>query len=107
MYRSSASLSPDFDGSLDEEHRFDLQVLPAPGGGALRGRHDDVGARPVPTGQPICGTADVVVVGAGVLGLSAALRLGKAGLSVQVLEAGRIGECGSAIAAGHVLTGLK
>jgi glycine/D-amino acid oxidase-like deaminating enzyme len=107
MYMSSVNPSLDGDGSLEEGRCLDLEVLPAPSGAAECDRRGEAGARLVPVAQPIGGTADVVVVGAGVLGLSAALRLGKAGLSVQVLEAGRLGECGSAIAAGQVLTGLK
>ena len=37
------------------------------------------------------GASDVVVIGAGVLGASAAFRLAEAGLRVTVLEAGRVG----------------
>ena len=36
-------------------------------------------------------SSDVVVIGAGVLGASAAFRLAEAGLSVAILEAGRVG----------------
>jgi choline dehydrogenase-like flavoprotein len=37
------------------------------------------------------GTSDAVVIGAGVLGASTAFRLAEAGLSVTILEAGRVG----------------
>ncbi|MEO7602397.1 MAG: FAD-binding oxidoreductase [Sphingomicrobium sp.] len=46
--------------------------------------------------------ADVVVIGAGFIGLAAALELVAAGRSVAILDAGEIGGSASAISAGHV-----
>ena len=68
-------------------------------------------ARPVwqaPAGttevQPLLGTirADVAVIGAGFVGLVAALELAAAGRSVVVLEAGDIADGASGASAGHV-----
>jgi len=52
------------------------------------------------------GTADVVVVGAGFTGLSAALALSRQGASVVVLEAGRVVGGASGRNGGHVNNGL-
>lgn len=57
--------------------------------------------------RPALRNADLVVVGAGALGLTAALRVAKAGLAVQVIEAGTIGEGATALGSGQVVTGLK
>jgi len=51
--------------------------------------------------------ADVVVIGAGYTGLSAARQLAKAGASVVVLEREHVGFGASSRNAGQVLTGLK
>ncbi len=51
--------------------------------------------------------ADVVVIGAGYTGLSAALRLAKQGASVVVLEQHHLGWGASSRNGGQVLTGLK
>ncbi len=51
--------------------------------------------------------AEVVVVGAGYTGLSAALHAASAGRDVVVLEAGEIGAGGSGLNGGQVIAGLK
>lgn len=50
---------------------------------------------------------DVVVVGGGIMGLSTALHAGRLGMSVQVLEAGEIGQGASGLNGGQVIPGLK
>ena len=55
---------------------------------------------------PVAGRADVVVVGAGFTGLSAALALAKRGASVVVLEAGRVVGEASGRNGGHCNNGL-
>ncbi len=55
---------------------------------------------------PVSGRADVVVVGAGFTGLSAALALAKQGASVVVLEAGRVVGEASGRNGGHCNSGL-
>ncbi len=56
---------------------------------------------------PLPAKVDVAVIGAGFSGLSAALTLAKAGLSVAVLEAETIGWGASSRNGGMVLTGMK
>ncbi|MER8372903.1 FAD-dependent oxidoreductase [Mesorhizobium sp. M1406] len=51
--------------------------------------------------------ADVVIVGGGIMGLSTALHAARLGLSVQVLEAGEIGQGASGLNGGQVIPGLK
>ncbi|MGX8009313.1 NAD(P)/FAD-dependent oxidoreductase [Mesorhizobium sp. ORM8.1] len=53
------------------------------------------------------GTFDVVIVGGGFMGLSTALHAARAGLSVQVLDAGAIGQGASGLNGGQVIPGLK
>ncbi|MFM0377067.1 FAD-binding oxidoreductase [Paraburkholderia strydomiana] len=55
---------------------------------------------------PVDGLADVVVIGAGFTGLSAALALGKRGASVTVVDAGRVGGGASGRNGGQVNTGV-
>jgi len=50
---------------------------------------------------------DLVVIGAGYQGLSTALHAKRAGLSVQVIEAGDIGAGASGLNGGQVIPGLK
>ncbi|UJW74527.1 NAD(P)/FAD-dependent oxidoreductase [Rhizobium sp. SL42] len=50
---------------------------------------------------------DLVVVGAGVQGLSAALQAARRGLSVQVIEAASLGEGASGLNGGQVIPGMK
>ncbi len=50
--------------------------------------------------------ADVCVVGGGLTGVSSALHLLEAGLSVVLLEADSIGSGATAISAGHILSGF-
>lgn len=58
-------------------------------------------------GRPLPPTADVVVIGGGYTGMSAALRLAKGGARVSLLEARTIGWGASSRNGGQVLTGLK
>lgn len=53
------------------------------------------------------GTLDAVIVGGGIMGLSTALHAARAGLSVQVLDAGAIGQGASGLNGGQVIPGLK
>ena len=55
---------------------------------------------------PVAGRADVVVVGAGFTGLSAALALARRGATVTVLEAGRVVGEASGRNGGHCNSGL-
>jgi glycine/D-amino acid oxidase-like deaminating enzyme len=66
-------------------------------------------ARPAPSTPPLSESrnADVAIVGAGFSGLSAALHLAEAGLSVVVLEAGEPGWGASGRNGGQVIPGLK
>ncbi|TIX20554.1 MAG: FAD-binding oxidoreductase, partial [Mesorhizobium sp.] len=52
-------------------------------------------------------TLDAIIVGAGIMGLSTALHAARAGLSVQVLDAGAIGQGASGLNGGQVIPGLK
>ncbi len=61
----------------------------------------DVGLDPLP------GEVDVAVVGGGLTGLMAARRIARAGRSVAVLEAGRIGSGASTISGGMTIYGPK
>ncbi|TIP03245.1 MAG: FAD-binding oxidoreductase [Mesorhizobium sp.] len=53
------------------------------------------------------GAFDVIIVGGGIMGLSTALHAARAGLSVQVLDAGAIGQGASGLNGGQVIPGLK
>ncbi|AZO25266.1 FAD-binding oxidoreductase [Mesorhizobium sp. M1E.F.Ca.ET.045.02.1.1] len=53
------------------------------------------------------GTLDAVIVGGGIMGLSTALHAARAGLSIQVLDAGAIGQGASGLNGGQVIPGLK
>ncbi|RUU47900.1 FAD-dependent oxidoreductase, partial [Mesorhizobium sp. M2C.T.Ca.TU.002.02.1.1] len=53
------------------------------------------------------GTLDAVIVGSGIMGLSTALHAARAGLSVQVLDAGAVGQGASGLNGGQVIPGLK
>lgn len=63
------------------------------------------GAVEVPLTEAL--TADVVVVGAGYTGLSAAVHLAEAGRSVVVLESAGVGERASGLNGGQVIAGVK
>lgn len=66
-------------------------------------------AAPAPNTHPLqsdC-SVDVVVVGAGFAGLSTALHLAKTGKTVQVLEAGHLGQGASGRSGGQVIPGIK
>jgi glycine/D-amino acid oxidase-like deaminating enzyme/nitrite reductase/ring-hydroxylating ferredoxin subunit len=58
---------------------------------ALVSLWQDRNPRSIPDQQPVAGHADVVVVGAGITGLTTALLLSRAGKSVTVLEAEYVG----------------
>jgi sarcosine oxidase len=68
----------------------------------------DCGERP-PAGDALRGEAraDVVVIGAGITGASAALHLAQAGASVRLVEAERVGAGGSGRAFGQVVPYLR
>lgn len=57
--------------------------------------------------QPLPAQADVVIVGSGYTGLTAALPLARAGRLVLVLEAGRVGEGCSTRNGGQISTSIK
>ncbi len=81
----------------------DVRREPAP-----RSLYDET-ARPPPATQPLPGdsSADVVIVGAGFTGLSAALHLAEAGYDALVIEAREIGFGASGRNGGQVNPGLK
>jgi glycine/D-amino acid oxidase-like deaminating enzyme len=62
---------------------------------------------PAPDARPLPESVDVVVVGSGVTGLSAARALAKRGTNVAVLEAETFGWGASSRNGGMVLTGMK
>ena len=67
----------------------------------------DTAAMPAIASEPLPSRADVVVVGGGITGLSAARALARRGISVAVLETHTIGWGASSRNGGMVLTGLK
>ncbi len=76
-------------------------------GGAFPNSLWDATAIPQVPGVPLAGSvrADVVVIGAGFTGLSAALHLAERGTSVRVLDAGDAGSGTSGRAGGQVIAG--
>ncbi|MGE0503498.1 MAG: NAD(P)/FAD-dependent oxidoreductase [Rhizobiaceae bacterium] len=64
---------------------------------------------PAPPVVPLAANerADLIVVGAGIQGLSAALYAARAGLAVRIVEAGEIGAGASGVNGGQVIPGLK
>jgi gamma-glutamylputrescine oxidase len=66
-------------------------------------------ANPRVSGPPIAGDirADVAIIGAGLTGLSAALRLVEAGASVVVLEAATVGAGASGVSGGQMIPGFR
>ncbi len=65
---------------------------------------------PRPTDLPVAGlpaTTDVLIVGSGVTGLSAARRLAGAGAEATVVDAGPVGAGASTVNGGMVIYGLK
>ena len=51
--------------------------------------------------------AEVVIIGGGYTGLSAALHLCESGSDVVALDAAPLGECGSGLNGGQVIAGVK
>jgi glycine/D-amino acid oxidase-like deaminating enzyme len=66
-------------------------------------------AGPAPATQPLAGdrSCDVLIVGGGYTGLSAAVHLAEAGRSVVVLDSASLGECASGLNGGQVIAGVK
>lgn len=71
----------------------------------------NIGGRPAAAAQSAAlerpARSDCVVVGAGLIGLSTALHLGRAGMTVRVLERGRIGDGTSGKASGWISAQLR
>lgn len=74
-----------------------------------RSAWEDGSVPPAPASDPLREDerCDVVVVGAGFLGLSTALHAARAGKAVRVIEARGIGEGASGLNGGQVIPGLK
>jgi glycine/D-amino acid oxidase-like deaminating enzyme len=62
--------------------------------------------RPLAT-APKDGSLDLLVIGAGIMGLSAALHAARQGLAVQVIDSRCVGEAASGLNGGQVIPGLK
>ena len=75
----------------------------------MQGSYYVATAHPAPSHAPLTGevSADLVVVGGGCTGLSAALHAAQAGLSVVLLEGGRIGWGASGRNGGQMIPGLR
>jgi glycine/D-amino acid oxidase-like deaminating enzyme len=82
-----------------KEYPYWLDTLPSAGR-----QHSEVGTQ---TSAALPPRADVVIVGAGYTGLSAARHLARAGASVVVVEREQVGWGASSRNGGQVLTGLK
>jgi len=76
-----------------------------PGGWVAEAQNVEPGTRNLEPALP--SRFDVVVVGGGYTGLSAARQLARSGASVAVVDRGRVGSGASSRNAGQVLTGLK
>lgn len=69
----------------------------------------EAAAGAAPVSQPLDDSehVDLVVVGAGIMGLSTALHAARRGLSVRIVEAQEIGQGASGLNGGQVIPGLK
>ncbi len=70
---------------------------------------DDISPPPAVVSHPLGAReqSDLVIIGGGILGLSAALHAARMGSSVRVLEAGEIGGAASGLNGGQVIPGFK
>ena len=75
-----------------------IRVMPAQGGERSAARDESL--EPVAKTEPTSENVDVLVVGAGVIGLSCAWRAASRGMSVKVIERDRPGAGASGVAAG-------
>ena len=89
---------------LDTLEKSEVQSLNFEVGPEVR---PEVGPEVRPEVRLLPARADVVVIGAGYTGLSAARRLAMGGASVLVLERDHVGAGASSRSGGQVLTGLK
>ncbi|WP_445682777.1 NAD(P)/FAD-dependent oxidoreductase [Radicibacter daui] len=63
--------------------------------------------RRAPAGSPKGTAADLLVIGAGFMGLSAALHAARRSMAVQVIDSRPLGEAASGLNGGQVIPGLK